>query len=175
MKEHDWTSVLSRFDIYEGGKLKPVEASALSAFERSNSFLLPTSYRGYCQTFGPGFLTRPCNYCICVPLAKSKRFNIDFLNQMVKSQENNYAADVDQINRSIFFATDIGTSEFFWDPTDITDKKDSEYGVYVLYRDYKVERLSDSFWGFINEICLGTGVPAYDNSTPIDFTFEPGE
>jgi hypothetical protein len=64
---------------------------------------------------------------------------------------------------------------YFWDPKDCTNAHDFEYGVYVLYRDWGIARLADTFRDFITDICLNKGIPAYENRTLIEPSFVPGE
>lgn len=181
MKTSAWKTLLAKFEIRRGS-VSPVQQSELKRYEKKTGFRLPQSYQGYCQVFGPGYLTMPSYYCICVPNAEAEEFNLDVLNTnnkpMVERPDSpviRYVSDMEQLRRAVFFATDIGTSRFFWDPNDVGNEKDHEYGIYVLYRNYKVERLATTFWSFINDVCLGTGLPAEDNTGGIDLVFSPGK
>jgi hypothetical protein len=174
MGTKEWKSILARLEI-EQGAVNPVKKSVLSKYEKEAGLILPKSYKAYCQTFGPGELAPPWTYRIHTPHALSTAFNIDILNQKVKGMTfaNLSALDMVRFKRVMYFATDMATSDFFWDPEDVTDKRDNECGIYVMYRNWRVERLCDTFWAFINDICLGTGVPGYDNSEGVELVFSP--
>jgi hypothetical protein len=43
-----------------------------------------------------------------------------------------------------------------------------------MYEDYEIDRLADTFWDFVNSICLATCSPAYVKGE-IELTFEPHE
>lgn len=176
-----WKALLGKFEI-RGGSVNPLQLSKLNQYERAKGAKLPKSYRSYVQVFGPGYLTLPCYYCVCIPDAEAEEFNLEVLNSNVRplierpdSPAIQFVSDMNQLKRAIFFATDIGTSRYFWDPEDIEDDATHEYGIYVMYRNYKVERLAASFWSFVNDVCLGTGVPGYDNAGGIDLVFSPGK
>lgn len=171
----EWKSILAKLEI-EGGAPNPVNKLVLVKYENEAGLVLPKSYKEYCQTFGPGHIAPPWNYRIHTPQASSPGFNIDVLNKSVKRMVLAASApDPKQFNRAVYFASDSATSDFFWDPEDVTSKRDGECGIYVMYRDLRVERLCDTFWTFITDICLGAGVPSYDNSEGVELVFAPGE
>lgn len=83
------------------------------------------------------------------------------------------AADTDQCRRAVFFARDVCTSWFFWDPSDVTDSQNHEYGIYILHREGRIYKLADTFWNFIKDVCLGTCIPEYDYSEEVERVFSP--
>jgi len=177
----DWKAVLGKFEI-RGGNVSPLKPSKLNRYERTTGVKLPKSYRSYAQVFGPGYLTMPFYFCMCVPDAEAEEFDLEVLNENLKplaerpdSPAIQFGCDMDQLKRAIFFATDIGTSRYFWDTRDTGKNADNEYGVYVIYRNYKIERLASTFWSFVNDVCIGSGVPGYDNTGGIDLVLTPGK
>jgi len=174
MKPNDWKAVLARLKV-EDGPLKPLSMTTLKQYEKKIGIRLPKSYKNYCCTIGPGELVVPHCYRICVPDVASNAFNIEKINTDVRSIAgiDLMAADPVQYKRGLYFGTDISTSDYFWDPQDITDPKNNEYGIYVRYRNWQVDRLCDTFWEFINDICLGKGNPTQDNSLGVELVFTP--
>ncbi|WP_020470014.1 hypothetical protein [Zavarzinella formosa] len=170
----DWVSLLAKFEI-QGGSVNPVQRKILAQYQKNTGFMLPKSYCDYCQVFGPGFLTLPYCFRVCVPTASSAAFDIDILNKNKKGMPEDYVSDVDQFRRAVFFASDIGTSHFFWDPHEVIDSKNHEYGIFVIYRSWEVKRISEDFSSLIHDICHGSGVPGYENAEGVDLVFEPGQ
>jgi hypothetical protein len=176
MENNMWSKVLQTLSIV-GGELGPVSQSDLDQFETETGFKLPKSYRDFCTLLGPGTLAHPGNYRIVAPKANGgqmeelRRFN-RFAHDCNQECEL-YCQNPEQVKRAWFFGTDIGTSWFFWDSVETTNPKNYEYSVFVLYRDYDVERLASSFWEFVNDICLESGLPGYAKVGPITKTFEP--
>jgi hypothetical protein len=159
VEKSNWKAVLAKLEV-EGGPVNPVQRPVLRRYERKIGLSLPEGYKAFCQTIGPGELTIPNYYRIYVPQAPDG-FNIELLNQKIKAMPRDFAiydirgTDRKQLGRGVYFASDIATSHYFWDPEDITNDEQYEYGIYGLHRDCSVERLCDTFWAFINDICLG--------------------
>ncbi len=173
MATNDWKSVLAKLDV-TGGSVNPVTAKEIAQFEAETKFLLPKSYCGYCTTIGPGILVTPDSYKISVPGAKSEHYNLLTFNDVMKVVEGKPSIIRELFARSWLFAVDIGNGLYFWDPLEITRPGDNEYAIYIMYEDYKLDRLADTFWGFVTKICLVSGPPGYVQSEN-ELTFEPRE
>ena len=176
MANNMWSEVLQSLSMISG-ELRPVSESDLDQFETETGFKLPKSYRDFCTLLGPGILAHPGNYRIVAPksnggeMEELRRFN-RFAHACNQECEF-YCQNAEQVKRALFFGTDIGTSWFFWDPGETANAKDNEHSIFVLYRDYDVERLANSFWDFVNDICLKSGLPGYAKVGRITKTFEP--
>lgn len=164
----NWKLLINNLEV-RWGPVNPVPLSILSKYEKERKFILPHSYCGYCNTFGPGEIDGGVECRIYVPFAEEPQLNIDHLNNLIKQMAITGIANVDQFIRAVFFGSTRG-AHFFWDPNDTTDDSDIEYGVYALNRDNTVERLSDYFYEFINNYCIADGVPNEDYK----ITFTPG-
>jgi hypothetical protein len=67
------------------------------------------------------------------------------------------------------FASDGTGAIFFWDPVEVTTHQLHEYAIYVVWRDWTLERLCNTFWEFVN-ICLHRGARTlYDDTHAIGF------
>ncbi len=177
MSKLAWEQLKRRFEIV-GDKLRVVSPKEIAVFEDATGFRVPISYQFYCQVFGAGTLTEPANYEIAVPGLRQAYANSELtsLNQQIRRLSNEYryyCNRPDLFERAWFFGQDIGTSYFFWDPLEVTDYNNREYGIFVIQRDYSIFRLTDSFWQFVNDICLGSGVPGSANTEPIRWVFKP--
>jgi hypothetical protein len=177
MAHTSWQELLPSLTILRG-QPRPISDAELDQFERETAFTLPKSYRAFCTSFGPGELVRPWHYRIAVPgpsdwseMVELRKFNRYAHTCTAECDE--YCANPDQVRRAWCFGTDIGASWYFWDPLDVTEPSGNEYGIYILYRGYKIGRLAGTFWSFVNDVCLGSGVPGYDNTEPMARTFEP--
>lgn len=172
MSANSWKRVLSKLEI-AGGRVNPITTKEISQFEASTGFLLPKGYHEYCVTIGPGRLVSPTNYCICAPGAKQDEYNLVKFNQAMKVIEGVPLEITDQYSRGWLFAVDIGNRLYFWDPQEVTQPDSREYAIYVL-EDYEtLTRLSDTFWDFINNICLSDTRPD-GSKREIELVFEPG-
>lgn len=71
----------------------------------------------------------------------------------------------------IFFCETISQDYIGWDPQDVTDEKDSEYGIYVFWRDdHTTKKLASSFQEFIEKIALGPGMRRLHQSYQKEYT-----
>lgn len=176
MKMNDWKSLLSKFEIREGS-IEPVQPRTLARYEKAKGLVLPKSYKEYCKTFGPGTFVTASDRQFCTPAAASPWFNLDVLNQKIQSMANvdEYAGDPKQFRRALYFGSDISTAFYFWDPQDVTDSKQNEFGVYVLYRDWSVTRLADTFWDLIYNIYATYESKIKGSSDDLGLVFVPGQ
>jgi len=163
MNKTDWENLLKKFRIESGkpdlppGEPRPVSASDIHKFEDVTHFTLPKSYKDFCEVFGPCTLIYPGSYQIAVPgsVQVAGKFDLIKLNGIVRSYKNEYKEycnDPVQFERSWFFAYDIATSYYFWDPLCITNVKSNEYKIFAIYRDYKIKFISESFENLVIDI-----------------------
>jgi hypothetical protein len=160
MKKLDWGAVLAKLEVV-GGPIRPVQRAVLRRYEKNIGMSLPEGYKGFCQTIGPGELTVPRHYRIHAP--RDPLWDIESLNQDMKNQAPHRdqllldirGTDRSQLVRGVYFASDITTICYFWDPEDLTDPDQHEYGIYAIYRDHSVRRVCDNYWEFVNTYCLG--------------------
>ena len=69
---------------------------------------------------------------------------------------------------------DIGNRIYYWDPSERTRFESNEYTIYVLSDYEETNRLADTFWDFINNVCINASSPAHALHE-IELTFEPVE
>lgn len=160
MKKDDWRAVLAKLKVV-GGPVRPVQRAVLRRYEKKHGMSLPEGYKGFCQAIGPGELTLPRGYCIHAP--RDPIWDLESFDQDLKRQALHRGqemldfrgTDRSQLVRGVYFASEITTSCYFWDPHDITDPEQHEYGIYAIHRDSAVERICETFWDFVNTYCLG--------------------
>jgi len=119
-------------------------------------------------------LVRPRSLTVAALTEQTKEFDLSNFNEEMKTFDRRPLKDPDQFERACFFASDIGNGVYFWDPTLPTHTDENEYAIFVMYEDYEIHGLADTFWDFINEICLKPCPPAYLRGE-IELTFEPHE
>jgi len=186
MNIREWEQILSKFRIANAksflppGNPRPVALEDLLLFESATGFKLPESYKNFCQVFGPCALTKPSAFKIATPgpITMNTYYNIIKLNTEYKSESvaesiRPYCNDWERVERACFFATDIGTSDYFWDPAEITDRVNNEYAIYIMNRSCEVTFLARSFESLVIDIWLGSGVPEYDTSEPFEWVMIP--
>jgi hypothetical protein len=129
----------------------------LDAFEQEWEIKLPKSFREYAPIFGSGTLGR--RFDIATPgYGRRARHDIAAMNrskcikQLRKWEELELP---DQLERAIFFCETVGQDYIFFDPADITDRRNHEYGIYALLRlEKKAKKIAESFKEFIETIVL---------------------
>jgi predicted DNA-binding WGR domain protein len=133
----------------------------LDAFEAASGFLLPRSYRDFALAFGPGELAQ--QFKIYTPGAFSKRNEQNGLahfNESYRTWKKHFAGSpslTEQAKRMIVFSTTVGGDSIGWDPEDVCDTVNHEYGIFNITRHNDVERIGNSFEKFILDYCLGMG------------------
>jgi hypothetical protein len=174
MKADSWDEILASLKVT--GTINPPSEADLAEYETEQKFKLPASYRGYCEVFGPGELGNW--YVLATPGYTGKHTNkynladkTRFFREGLDWEE--YSTDPEQFSRAIIFGSDGSGTIYFWDPTEITATKKREYAIYVMFRNWKVKRVCDTFWQFI-QICLQQGDKVlYDD--PPDLVFRPAK
>jgi hypothetical protein len=170
--EVGWKALLESLVV--AGNPHPVLASALNTYERQAEFELPSSYRNFCRVFGPGDIGDW--YSVAVPGFEGKprsrnRYDLGAKTAFYRNGRDweEYAADAEQFKRAVIFADDCTGAVYFWDPAEVTESATREQAIYAVWRDWSQERVSDTFWGFVN-ICLHRGERTlYDESPRVGF------
>ncbi|WP_171468895.1 SMI1/KNR4 family protein [Frigoriglobus tundricola] len=166
--EKTWDRLLSLAKIE--GQLRPVAEGQLDKFEIRRNIKLPQSYRWFCKKFGPGSIRGQIWINITAPedppasaTPRPGGHGIEALNEDIWStvflDVDVYCPDPKLIRNGLFFGSDIYTHHYFWNTNEVTDRANNELAVYVVFREWKVYRLADSFESFIYDICLGKGIP----------------
>jgi hypothetical protein len=170
--ESAWKSLLATLQV--DGDLHPVGAAGLDAYERQTGFALPGSYRSFCRVFGPGDVGGW--YSVAVPAyggPARNRHRYDLTAKTAAYRDGRewveYAADPRQFEQAVIFADDCTGAVFFCDPAEVTVRDAHERAVYVVWRDWTQERVSDTFGEFV-KICLHRGDRTlYDEAPRLGF------
>lgn len=169
MNVEDWQRLYDSLDVsvpdWSPAAEKPTP-QALDEYENSSGFKLPLSYRCFVQVFGPGELGQ--EFRIFAPGYESLgehaaatdlgRFNASKEPLRADPQVLQYYEDQERISRLVFFASTDGGEIIGWDPLDVRDRGNCEYGIYIILNDRKApELLAKSFTEFVHDVCLGNG------------------
>jgi hypothetical protein len=144
-------------------------AEDLDAFEESQGFPLPASYRSFVLRFGigefgakeieiasPGYPKDLARY----DLARMNRsrgmdhWSDDDLRSM-------FGPDTARARRLVLFAEDRDEGVYGWDTRDVTDPDRHEYGVYLLRESERMSRMAETFAEFVAGRCLTPGDRTY--------------
>jgi hypothetical protein len=181
--DRTWKDLLARTKV--DGQLKPVTEKELKAFEKSMAIALPESYRDFCKVFGPGHLSAQVSIHLTAPggaqsssldVGPSRKQNIEVLNQEIWTTSlmdvDEYCATPELPQNGLFFACDTYTHNYFWHKADPTDKRKNEMAIYVIFREFTIHRLADTFESFIFDVCLDRGLPDHGKleCDPPEFT-----
>lgn len=160
-----WQSLLEQFEVMpvEGNLAPPPTAAELDRFEAEFKFRLPTSYRGFVQVFGAGYLEfGGTDISILAPYVNNisydiKNENFDFDPERMESEDQGedelYPV---RLERSFLFGNSSMGDHFLLDPQVVTDVDNSEYEIIALIRaDEDVTPLARTFREFI-ELFLNT-------------------
>jgi len=133
----------------------------LDRFEAERGLKLPRSYRNYAVIFGPGLLARYFDIAVPGCRERAKRYDLALLDANSPSHypvdlsEEIHPGDSAQIRRMLFFCETVGAESIGWDTTELTDKTEQEYEIYLLPRIGELVRIANSFPEFINDIGWG--------------------
>ena len=185
MKEPS-TSFFERLKLKLEAKIKKgmqkvvLNKTSIRKCERALEFSFPNSYHEFLLSIGPGTFRR--YFFIDGPKVQGSN-NKGITSRIKMTRGNSVLADVyedaEVIGRMIPFGDTIAGDIFFWDPSDVTNRKQNEYGVFVLPRDsYRITRVSSTFLGFFRDVCFGHGfedlvIGARDPEWKIDYEFMP--
>jgi len=175
MKGTHWQELLGLLKV--SGKIRASHERELNTNEKAQGYHLPASYRSYCLVFGPGILADW--YTIAVPGYDGRyktEFDLTAKTDMYRKfvETNQYSPDPDQFSRAMVFGNDSAGALYYWDPLEITDPSMKECAVYALFRDFTLERLSDTFSGFL-DICLHRDTRTiYDDPPKMEFRAATG-
>jgi hypothetical protein len=179
-----WKKLLDIVQVQ--GQLDPVSEKQLAAFEAANKIKLPRSYREFCKVFGPGDLQCRIWIHLTTPGRDTSagrtveglwNVSTEVLNREIWStslfEVDEYCSQPELVRKGLFFARDIYTHLYFWKKDEITSKSMNELAVYVIYREWDIYRLADSFESFIFDICLDKGIPNQGKPDLDPPVFEP--
>lgn len=159
MSMTNWKRILRQLQLTGDGGPYPVTEEELASFEKRTGRRLSNSYRSYCRVFGPGRLAD--TFIIAVPGYEGSVdfFSVEKLTDAVVNhtgyKEYAPASVRPVIERGLFFGSDEAKGFYFFDPEDVPYRQPYECAVYAVARDYEVTRLTDSFWEFVHQYCLG--------------------
>ena len=158
--KEDWIELGRRLDIAYGVALNPVSVHTLDEYERMNGIRLPTSYREYCIVFGPGDFEGHGQFKMSVPGYSGicEWYSLDRLNRLTKADFNfqKSIATSERFREGLLFCVDEDGAFYFFDLKEATELPPGcEYAVYSIGRDYVIRRMSNDFWQFVREQCLG--------------------
>jgi hypothetical protein len=151
------------FDVERGRTPVPKPTrKELDAYEKETGFTLPKGYRAFVLAVGPGKFVRTFNVTSPGYPKRKRDVSIEELNELYRETQtpndlNEYSNDPERALRLRVFADSERGSFFGWDPKDVTDPDGHEYGVYELDRRYHVNRVADTFRGFVEDYILGDG------------------
>lgn len=159
MSGFDWGSFIETIDVRSAPVPVPSD-DILDQYERLSGFRLPSSYRGFLRTIGPG----QCAYDFRIyspgygGLPKTFRlaaFNT-FMRKRLTAEVIQDFSDPGRVARLIFFAENSGGDLAGWDPEDIRDSAGHEYGIYLLLKGFDDTPLAAvSFSEFVQDVCFG--------------------
>lgn len=166
MSTEEWKSLYETIEVRTEPDCtiapKPTEQQ-LDQFELVADFKLPKSYRDFIRVFGAGELA--CEYKIMAPGYLNPTgsqgvpvYDLQSFNDSTKNQFDttflSFFSDPEKIQRLVYFCA-TGTGNIIgWDPQDIREARQYDYGIYELGRSETLEFLADSFRAFIEEVCL---------------------
>jgi len=164
-----WKALYRSLDAREQPHLKPLPKptdAMLDEFESRSGFTLPLSYRAFIKVFGPGELA--WEYRMFAPgyphqseMIDLEKFNADFRKPFADTEHPRITKrlleqykDGQRLFRAVVFCR-TGTGDLIcWDPADVRDGRQREYGIYQLARKDFVEPLAVTFPEFIEDVCL---------------------
>jgi hypothetical protein len=143
----------------------------IADFERRTQFALPRGYIDFLKVFGPGELA--WEYDIKAPGYPERGEAVDLetynanLHERLKQSFRflRLKEDVDRAVRMIFFCRTGAGESVGWDPLDVQDPDNQEYGIYLFTRTPSVVTLACTFEEFIENVCLGDvnlNIPGWD-------------
>lgn len=179
-----WDNIFSTFEIRGTITYPLFGTNELDRYEHEINLSLPKSYRQFCLKFGPGQIVPPVRYNIAAPGRDPWESDSELrhLNRIAKDSVSGvvdeYTADpldVSRLSRALYFASDMIPQFYFWDTSELTSAENAEYAVYVIQRLGNIERLADTFFDFVANRCLVTGVPGYSPSVERQRIFIPAD
>lgn len=165
----DWRALYRSLEITDLEGTVPVSKPGLDAFaqfERDFSIELPLSYRGFISEFGPGelagrFVFRAPGYPDFGRYADLAMFTEHWRSKLKRHVQDQ------RIARMVYFCETTYGDFVGWDPLDVRDQSVCEYGIYVCVHERDTcDFLKGSFSEFINDICLGDGLPRFLGEDP---------
>lgn len=160
MWESKWQELLAKLEIrLQPGWVsvpKPTEDDLIQ-FETAHNFKLPQSYRSFIKLFGAGTLA--FDFKLLAPIGPNfPRYDLGSFNLETKSGFTStflhFFSEPDRVKRLTYFAIPENADLIGWDPEDIRDRENHEYGICELGPTEDLELVAISFSDFIDHICL---------------------
>jgi hypothetical protein len=141
-----------------GGKfVSPPGVQALDEYEDQAGFKLPESYRQFVLLFGPcrvGYVENIA--CPGYPeegspidlRARDEEFHAMYFDNVPEADLRDQYGDLDHFRRLVNFAN-FEERDWVWDPDDVTDPGNHEYGIYLVGRIQGLDRVARSFREFV--------------------------
>ncbi len=145
-----------------GTPVRKPRDSQLDRFEAEYEFKLPKSYREFVKLFGAGMLDG--YFRIYSPAHGGRVETLDLAAELEEFRtdglelfQGEFPKYRDFIARMIMFSSTINGETVVWDPTEVTNRRNCEYKIYVIPRDIgeEIEHLADTFRDYIEGWCLG--------------------
>ncbi len=176
MTASQWRVLWSALEIQPpwGEAVRKPTDEAIAEYERQSGFLLPPSYREFAKVFGPGELAegykvRTPGSCLTGRSTAISTFNhncdLAEFNRRLRRPSNPLGPDVindiynrdkERISRLVCFADSMIGEVIGWDPLDIRDQANGEYGIFIIVRENDhASFLSPSFAAFVHDVCYG--------------------
>jgi hypothetical protein len=183
-----WSQLPRRLELLvrDGERVDQPSATALDAalddFQALASFRLPASYREFVHWFGPGALSEW--FQICAPIPSPLRrgvaavYDMKKQHEMLREPDGYWASSVtpEVLQRLLLFASTEGGDWFFWDTTDVRNRRSREYGIYGHAHENsegEVELIATSFKTFVTEVGLGNRYPFRGGRRKAEWTYWP--
>lgn len=171
------TEILSDWDtVGDSVDLHPSTEANCVAFEDEHGISLPTTFRDFAKTFGPGMFAQQIRIAVPGPAELGEHWELRQFNDYARDIQNEaseHCGEIDLVRRALYFAYDIvSTSFYFWDPSQGNESAQGiEYVIFEFKREDEVAEICDTFWEFVTSHCLHNGLDESDDATWL--TFEP--
>lgn len=149
----------------------PTEA-ALDAYEQDTGTRLPQSFREFLLKFGPGELADEYqivspgyeDYSDAVDLATLNRRFQGYTSMTQRTDESlaEEFGDAARARRLVLFASTFGGDRYGWDPDDVRDPAEPEYGIYLVPHPGPIKEVATSFVEWVISLRSSQFIPALE-------------
>src|SRR5262245_6755722 len=133
-----WRSLYDRIaKVYPTYRYVPKPTpQAIDEFEATAVFALPHSYREFIEVFGPGELSQRFQFHAPGYAKRNKILDLSHFNQLFRECKAFFPKETmtNLIARQIVFCVTISGDWIGWDPQDVCDPVNHEYGIYNIGR-----------------------------------------
>jgi hypothetical protein len=158
-----WRTLVIRENTILPTLPRPTDAT-LNRFEQDTGFRLPQSYRAFAKVFGPGELAG--DYHFFFPgYPGNEHSDLAAVNARIRVRApggpdfesfiSSFCRDPEQVRRMVIFCGTGHGDWVGWDPEDVRDRRNCEYGIYQWHGE-QPSKVADSFVQFVEEFCLAT-------------------